>query len=249
MYSEIKYLPCGESAIVIEFGDEISKEVNAKIRKMMLGIEKEQWKGIVEVIPTYRSVLLQYDPFVWTYKDILEKLNTLTLDSCDEEEEEVHLIEIPTLYAGEFGSDIDFVSAHTKLSVEEIIQRHTAVDYLVYMLGFIPGFTYLGGMDESLSTPRLKTPKLGILPGSVGIAGSQTGIYPSLSPGGWQIIGRTPLNLYDTTKNPPVFIQAGDYIRYISIDEGEYARIEKEVQEGRYEVKIQKVNRGVLHVK
>lgn len=249
MYSEIKYLPCGENAIVIEFGNEISKEINAKIRKMMLEIEKEQWKGILEIIPTYRSVLLQYDPFLWTYKEILGKLNTFVLDSHGEEEEEVNLIEIPTLYAGEFGPDIDFVSEHTKLSVKEIIERHTAVDYLVYMLGFIPGFTYLGGMDESLATPRLKTPRLQILPGSVGIAGSQTGIYPSLSPGGWQIIGRTPLSLYDSTKNPPVFIQAGDYIRYVSIDQDEYARIEKEVKEGSYEVKIQKVNRGDLHVK
>lgn len=249
MYSEIKYLSCGETAVVVEFGNEISKEINANIRKMILEIEKQKWEGIVEMTPTYRSILLQYDPFVWTHEEIIEKLKSISLGSEKEEADEVNLIEIPTLYGGEFGLDFDFVSEHTKLSKVEIIKRHTDVDYLVYMLGFIPGFTYLGGMDESLATPRLKTPRLQILPGSVGIAGSQTGIYPSLSPGGWQIIGRTPLNLYDASKNPPVFIQAGDYIRYISIDETEYKRIEQEVAEGSYQVKIQKVNRGDLHVK
>ena len=110
------------------------------------------------------------------------------------------------------------------------------------MLGFIPGFTYLGGMDESLATPRLKTPRLQIQPGSVGIAGTQTGIYPSLSPGGWQIIGRTPLKLYDADKNPPVFIQAGDYIRYRSVTPEEYAAIAESVEKGTYQVSMQTIN-------
>jgi len=133
------------------------------------------------------------------------------------------------------------------LPKEEVIKRHTGVDYLVYMLGFIPGFTYLGGMDESLATPRLKTPRLQIQPGSVGIAGTQTGIYPSLSPGGWQIIGRTPLKLYDADKNPPVFIQAGDYIRYRSVTPEEYAAIAESVEKGTYQVSMQTIKRGDLH--
>lgn len=249
MYERTKYLPCGENALVVEFGNEISTEINAKIRKLILAIEKEAWEGIVEMTPTYRSLLVQYDPFLWSYSALVEKIESIPLQSDGESEEEVRLIEIPTLYADEFGLDMAFVAEHTHLSPEEIIRRHSARDYLVYMLGFIPGFTYLGGMDESLATPRLASPRLQILPGSVGIAGSQTGIYPSVSPGGWQIIGRTPLKLYDAMKNPPVFIQAGDYIRYIPISRADYDRIEEEVAKGTYQVKIRNISRGELHVK
>ena len=198
-------------------------------------------------MPTYRSILLQYDPLRWTFSDITARLRQLSIEESGNESDTVTLIEIPTLYGGEYGPDIDFVSEHTKLPKEEVIKRHTSVDYLVYMLGFIPGFTYLGGMDESLATPRLKTPRLQIQPGSVGIAGTQTGIYPSLSPGGWQIIGRTPLKLYDADKNPPVFIQAGDYIRYRSVTPEEYAAIAESVEKGTYQVSMQTIKRGDLH--
>jgi len=248
MYSQIKYLPCGESAITLEFGNEISPNINAKIRAFILEIEKQKVEGIIEIVPTYRSVLLQYDPLRWTFSALAKKLQELTLAEEEHESKEVTLIEIPTAYGGAYGPDIAFVSEHTKLSQEEIILRHAGADYLVYMLGFIPGFTYLGGMDEALATPRLKTPRLQIPPGSVGIAGTQTGIYPSLSPGGWQIIGRTPLKLYDSAKNPPVFIQAGDYIRYRSITEEEYHTIEREVAADTYQVRIRTVNREDLHV-
>lgn len=246
-YSEIKYLPCGETAITIEFGNEISKEINAKIRKTILEIEKQRIEGIVEIVPTYRSILLQYDPLRWTFSDMTDRLKQLNIEESGSESDTVTLIEIPTLYGGEYGPDIDFVSEHTKLPKEEVIKRHTSVDYLVYMLGFIPGFTYLGGMDETLATPRLQTPRLQIQPGSVGIAGKQTGIYPSLSPGGWQIIGRTPLKLYDAAKNPPVFIQAGDYIRYRSITPEEYQTIAESVEKGTYRINMQTVKRGDLH--
>lgn len=201
----------------------------------------------MEIVPTYRSILLQYDPLRWTFSDMAARLQQLRIEEGAAESDTVTLIEIPTLYGGEYGPDIDFVSEHTKLSKEEVVARHTRVDYLVYMLGFIPGFTYLGGMDESLATPRLQTPRLQIQPGSVGIAGTQTGIYPSLSPGGWQIIGRTPLKLYDSDKNPPVFIQAGDYIRYRSVTPEEYEEIEQAVAAGTYQVHTQTMNRGDLH--
>lgn len=130
---------------------------------------------------------------------------------------------------------------------EEVIAIHSGRDYLVYMLGFSPGFLYLGGMDERIFTPRLSTPRSAIPAGSVGIAGMQTGIYPSESPGGWQLIGRTPLKLYDETREPPVFVEAGDYIRYVPIDEQEFLRIQAEVEKGIYQVSIRKINEGDLH--
>ena len=133
------------------------------------------------------------------------------------------------------------------MSKEEVIKIHSGTDYLVYMMGFMPGFTYLGGLDERIATPRLKSPRLKIEPGSVGNAANQTGMYPLESPGGWQLIGRTPLKLFDDTKEPPVFIQAGDYIRYVSIDQKEYDRIKDEVEKDTYKVSIKKVKRGDLH--
>ncbi len=248
MYSEIKYLVCGEAAVVIEFGDEISTEINAQIRKLIEEIEKQNWKGIVEMIPTYRSLLVQYDPLEWSFDSLVGKLRQLHThsDSASSESEEITLIEIPTVYGGEYGPDIGFVAEHAKLSEQEVIHRHAGRDYLVYMMGFIPGFTYLGGMDPALETPRLTTPRVKILPGSVGIAGMQTGIYPSASPGGWQIIGRTPVQLYNSAANPPVFIHSGDYIRYVPITMQAYEDIEKQVQENRYEVTVRKMKRGEI---
>jgi len=137
--------------------------------------------------------------------------------------------------------------AFVKLSKEEVIKIHTGTDYLVYMLGFMPGFTYLGGMSEKIATPRLESPRLQIYPGSVGIAGKQTGMYPSMSPGGWRIIGRTQLKLYNPDSDTPVYISSGDYVRYVSISEEEYNDILKKVENNEYKLNIRKVKRGELN--
>lgn len=245
----IRFLASGDSSFIIEFGNEISPDINKKIRKMMEDIKNENIDGIIELVPTYCSLLVNYNPCIIRYKNLktkLEKLYDNLVDSS--EDEEVNLIEIPTLYNDEFGLDLEYVATYNKISKEEVIKIHTERDYLVYMLGFMPGFTYLGGMNEKIATPRLESPRLEILAGAVGIAGKQTGMYPSVSPGGWRIIGRTPLKLYDSKADTPVFIKSGDYIRYISIDENEYQRIEKEVLENRYKINIRRLKRGELNV-
>lgn len=247
MYDKIKFLTAGDSAIVMEFGDTIEKEINAKIAAVVENLKKKNIDGILDILPTYRSILINYDPVKISYGEMVETLNGLSKSDKANESDEVRLIEIPTLYGKEYGPDIDFVAENANLSVDEVIKIHSGTDYLVYMMGFIPGFTYLGGLDPRIATPRLKSPRLKIEPGSVGIAGSQTGMYPLESPGGWQLIGRTPLKLFDDTKEPPVFIQAGDYIRYVSINKEEYDKIEKEVENDTYKVSIKKVKRGDLH--
>ena len=248
MGNSVRFLFSGDSALVIEFGNEISVDINKKIRKMMDDIKKENIDGIVELVPTYCSLLINYDVLKIDYNTLVEKLKTfLNNDLETAEGEEVTLVEIPTLYNDEVGPDLSYVAEHNKLSKEEVIKIHTGTDYLVYMLGFMPGFTYLGGMSEKIATPRLESPRLQIYPGSVGIAGKQTGMYPSMSPGGWRIIGRTPLKLYNPDSDTPVYISSGDYVRYVSISEEEYNDILKKVENDEYKLNIRKIKRGELN--
>ena len=248
MENSVRFLFSGDSALVIEFGNEISVDINKKIRKMMDDIKKENIDGIVELVPTYCSLLINYDVLKIDYNTLVEKLKTFLDNNLETAEgEEVTLIEIPTLYNDEVGPDLSYVAEHNKISKEEVIKIHTGTDYLVYMLGFMPGFTYLGGMSEKIATPRLESPRLQIYPGSVGIAGKQTGMYPSMSPGGWRIIGRTPLKLYNPDSDTPVYISSGDYVRYVSISEEEYNDILKKVENDEYKLNIRKIKRGELN--
>ena len=248
MENSVRFLFSGDSALVIEFGNEISVDINKKIRKMMDDIKKENIDGIVELVPTYCSLLINYDVLKIDYNTLVEKLKTFLNNNLETAEgEEVTLVEIPTLYNDEVGPDLSYVAEHNKISKEEVIKIHTGTDYLVYMLGFMPGFTYLGGMSEKIATPRLESPRLQIYPGSVGIAGKQTGMYPSMSPGGWRIIGRTPLKLYNPDSDTPVYISSGDYVRYVSISEEKYNEILKKVENNEYKLNIRKIKRGELN--
>ncbi|NLY36099.1 MAG: 5-oxoprolinase subunit PxpB, partial [Tissierellia bacterium] len=201
-------------------------------------LEKAQKNYILEFLPTYRSLLIHYDPLKLSYDELLKELQNLVSLVDKEDRKEFRILEIPVLYGGANGPDIDFVASHNGISQKGVIQIHCSRDYLVYMLGFTPGFAYLGGMNEKIATPRLELPRINIPAGSVGIAGSQTGIYPMASPGGWQIIGRTPIKLYDPLATPPVLLRAGDYVRFIPITKEEFLRIRELVKEDRYSVNV-----------
>lgn len=234
--------PVGDSAISIDFGQVIDPKINRQIRQIIEQIKGLQLDGIVELVPTYCALLVQYDAMVYSYSDICRILEpTLQESVTDSANELVTIVEIPTVYGGEFGPDLGFVASHNHLSEAEVVSIHSGTDYLVYMLGFIPGFTYLGGMDPRIATPRLSSPRTLIPAGSVGIAGEQTGTYPSDSPGGWQIIGRTPVTMYDMSKKQAALLQAGDYVRYVPIDENEFHRIKSMGMEyipSMYEVEV-----------
>ena len=218
--------PVGDCAISIDFGQVIDPKINRQIRQVIEQIKLLQLDGIIELVPTYCALLVQYDAMVYSYSDICRILEpTLQESVTDSANELVTIVEIPTVYGGEFGPDLGFVASYNHLSEAEVVSIHSGTDYLVYMLGFIPGFTYLGGMDPRIATPRLSSPRTLIPAGSVGIAGEQTGTYPSDSPGGWQIIGRTPVTMYDMSKEQAALLQAGDYVRYVSIDENEFHRV------------------------
>lgn len=234
----MKCLPVGDSALTLEFGDEINYEINNKIRVFNKKIKSLNIDGIVETVPSFKALLIYYDPeklFFSEAKDIVIDL----FKTIDVENSKIRkVIEIPVCYDEEFGEDLDFVSQYTKLSKEEIIKLHSSKEYLIYMLGFLPGFAYLGGMNERLVTPRLKNPRLKLEAGSVGIGGEQTGIYPLASPGGWRIIGRTPLKPYDLNRNKTILYEAGDYIKFTPISKKKYYEIKDLVDKGIYECNV-----------
>ena len=218
--------PVGDRAISIDFGQVIDSKINRHIRQTIERIKELQLDGIIELVPTYCALLVEYDAMLYSYSEICNIIEpTLEEVITNTTNELVTVVEVPTVYGGEFGPDLSFVASHNNLSEEEVIAIHSGTDYLVYMLGFIPGFTYLGGMDPRIATPRLSSPRTLIPAGSVGIAGEQTGTYPSDSPGGWQIIGRTPVTMYDMAKEQAALLSAGDYVRYVPIDESEFHRI------------------------
>jgi KipI family sensor histidine kinase inhibitor len=245
MYEKAKYLVSGDSAVNMEFGSNISEEVNKKIRAMALSIEVKSIHGIVEMVPTYRSLMIHYDPLkvdfyelVNTLKKIEQKLDNIVLPAPE-------VIEIPTLYGGDWGPDLENVARYNNITVEKVVEIHTSKEYLIFMLGFTPGFPYLGGMDMRIAAPRLQTPRTRIPGGSVGIAGEQTGIYPLSSPGGWQLIGRTPIKLFDPYRENPILLKSGNYIKFKSINEEDYKKIEKELDNETYEYIIYPKKDGV----
>ena len=221
-----RFLPAGDSAIAVEFGREIDLNINNQVAAMRTVIEaaidEGKLKGIVELVPTYGSLLVVYDQLTVGYAGLIEQLKILAegLEGVEIPDREV--VEIPVVYGGEYGPDLGIVAQLNSLSEDEVIKRHSEAEYPIYMLGFVAGFPYLGGMDKSIAAPRKQTPRLKIPAGSVGIAGQQTGIYSVESPGGWQIIGRTPLKLYDAAREKPILLRAGQSIRFKPITEAEY---------------------------
>lgn len=215
----------GDKGFLVEFGDGIDPQVNAKVRAMAGILEKEKPEGILEVIPTYRSLLFIYDPEQTDPDSLYLLVEKLETSRAEMDPNTFRIIEIPVCYGGEFGPDIGNVQKNSGLTQEQVIQVHAAPEYLIYMVGFTPGFAFLGGLDKRLFTPRLNTPRMVVPKGSVGIANNQTGMYPIASPGGWQLIGRTPLNLFAPWKKNPFLYRAGDKIKFVPISESEYNRL------------------------
>lgn len=229
LYEQARIRLSGDRAILVEYGDGIDPVVNEKVRAMTALLKKSLPAGVEAVVPAYRSLSILYDPLTTTPAGLAEILHSLEADPDEVEIAEPKIVPIPVCYGGAFGPDIGGVAEHTGLPEKEIVAIHASVDYPIYMIGFTPGFCYLGGLDRRLQTPRRKTPRTNLPAGSVGLAESQTGMYPVDSPGGWQIIGRTPLRLFAPVRENPFLYEAGDRIRFVPIAEAEFRRLrEKE---------------------
>lgn len=224
--------PLGDSALIVQLGDELNPATHQKVQALSALLD-HPFIGFIESVPAFTNITIYYNPVV-VYHSILnndknhplpltpfQKVSLVVNDLLRQMDEKQvfggRLVEIPVLYGGEYGPDLDEVAAFHKMSAEEVIRLHTKNECLVYTLGFAPGFPFMGGMDERIATPRKKSPRASIVPGSVGIAGKQTGIYPLETPGGWQIIGRTPLDLFQPHLTPPTLLKAGDRIKFVQI--------------------------------
>lgn len=226
-----------ENSITIYIGDEINEDTNKKLVHLKNELEKMEIDGVSEIVISYTSLIIYYDIFKTTGIDVENVLKKVDLAKLEKRSLKYNLVEIPVCYGGEYGPDLALFDDNG-LSPEEVIELHSNTEYLVYMLGFMPGFPYLGGLDERLFKDRLDNPRTRIPAGSVGIGGKQTGMYPFTSPGGWNLLGRTPIPLFDENREPQILYEAGDRIIYRAIDEKEYKQLQQQVEDDDYEVKI-----------
>ena len=222
LYPQAIFRYMGDRGLLLEFGDEISPEVNEKVRRMALAIQGEKIEGITETVPTYRSLLIIYDPLIRPIGELRERLEGLEEGLRRFSFPETKLTRIPAVYGGSWGPDLESVAESLQILPEEVVALHCSRSYLIYMIGFMPGFPYMGELPDALVTPRLKTPRLSVPAGSVAIAQKQTGIYPMESPGGWRIIARTPVKLFDPEKDPPALLRMGDLVEFYQISEEEF---------------------------
>lgn len=205
----------GDAAVLVELGSTLDPALNARVHALARRVET--MRGVTVSVPGYATLLVEYDPPRCDYGELCREIENALTGTETEIAQESRVVEIPMQYGGEFGPDLDFVARHNGITTGEVIARHTARLYRVFMLGFAPGFPYLGITDEKIAAPRLETPRPRVRAGSVAVAGRQTGIYPRESPGGWRLIGHTAVILFDPTREPPALLRAGDSVRFVAL--------------------------------
>jgi KipI family sensor histidine kinase inhibitor len=228
IYDEPRILTAGEQGLVVELGDRIDPRINGRVYCLAVAVADENIDGVLEVVPTYRSLMIFFDPLRIERNKLVARVGALAgvADEDSRKKSPAKVVRVPVCYGGEFGPDLDYVADCNRLTAEEVVRIHSERTYPVYMMGFMPGFPYLGGMSGRIAAPRMEKPRLKVAAGSVGIAGEQTGIYPLESPGGWRIIGRTPLRLFSPASSRPFPIAAGNAVRFEPVTEEEFRHLE-----------------------
>jgi inhibitor of KinA len=241
--NEVKMLVAGESGLVIEFGTVISPEINELVQQLTRLLTATIIEGILEVVPTYRSVTVYFDPLSITRQHLSQCIQQMLSEIKPQELKRVSskIVHVPVCYGGVLGPDLEFLARYTGLSAREVITIHTSKPYLVYMLGFTPGFPYLGGLPAQIVVPRQEKPRVKVPAGSVGIGGNQTGFYPIESSGEWWLIGRTPIKAFNPKNRQPFLVSAGDFLHFVDISMNEYFAIRREVEAGTYLAQISHV--------
>ncbi len=217
-----RIVPAGDSVVIVELEERIDPVVNAKAIAIAEAVQTRHLAGVLDVVPTYRSVAVYFDPLRTDYDALYALLERQAEDASSDTAIERTPLRIPVCYGSELGPDLDAVAAFASLSPDEVVRLHSSRPYRVFMLGFVPGFAYMGIVDERIAAPRHATPRVRVPAGSVGIAGVQTGIYPAETPGGWHIIGRTTVKPFDAERAEPFLLKAGDAVLFYPIDRAEF---------------------------
>jgi inhibitor of KinA len=239
IYAEPRFLPCGDLALSVELGDDINRDVNARVLALEYLIQRKALAGVTETVPSYRSLLVYYDPLSVGWEELTRSLRALWREARPEVLPPARTVEIPCCYGGELGFELEAAAKKIGLAADEMARRHASSDYYVYFVGFTPGLPYMTGMPERLTIPRLDQPRTKTPPGSVSIGGIQCCIYSVESPGGFWVLGRTPLRLYDPAAAEPSLLRAGDHVRFRMIDRAEFDTIASAVAEGTYAPRIE----------
>jgi KipI family sensor histidine kinase inhibitor len=211
----------GDRALLVELGDQINPLINEKVRELFLKLDGRRVEGIMELVPSYRSLMLVYDPLRIGFDQLREEILRLHQSADPSLVPQPRTLSVPVVYGGEYGPDLEWVADFHNIPPERVIALHTGTTYRVYMIGFTPGYPYLGELPEGLATPRRETPRTVVPQGSVAIAQRQTGIYPVQSPGGWHILGWTPISLFDANQWPPAPLEMGDRVKFFPIQKEE----------------------------
>jgi inhibitor of KinA len=211
--------PLGDSALLVELGDKIDSAINHRVHALNALLQANSIAGIIETVPAYCTLLIHYDPLILTFDQVTHWVQDKLTQLDDSFHRMPRILEVPVRYGGASGPDLEAVAVSKGISIADVIRIHSEREYTVYMMGFTPGFPYLGTLDERLIMPRMESPRTLVKAGSVAIAGSQTGIYPLDSPGGWHLIGWTPLKLFDPTSDSPFLFSPGDVVKFIPIED------------------------------
>ncbi len=242
MFKNLTYKPFGEKAILIEWKAKVSEEILQDIVRFKQQILEAKGNQIFDCVVGYHSLTILYSYEIEKINFEIEQLKKIYKTESKGIENKSTLWKIPVCYDASFGIDLEVISKTNNLSIEKIIKLHIDTTYTVYFIGFLPGFLYLGGLHPRLHTSRKATPRITVEKGSVAIGGSQTGVYPQQSAGGWNIIGNTPIPFFDVNKNPPCFARSGDKIQFKSIDIQAYKNLDKEVKSGEFNFKTYQEN-------
>jgi len=237
----VRFLPSGDTALVVEFGERIDRALNARVLRLNAAVRAARLPGVVETLPTFRSLMVHYDPLK-TANDTLAKSIERLLDEGTAQQQTVKRWRIPACYDPQHGPDLAEVAERAGLSADEVIRLHSETEYLVYMVGFSPGFPYMGDVPPPLALPRRTDPRVRVPGGSIAIAAGMTSIYPVESPGGWHLIGATPARLFDLSWDQPALLKAGDSVRFESIDGSDYEKIRAAVAAGSYRVPFETIS-------
>jgi KipI family sensor histidine kinase inhibitor len=221
LYEQPLFRIMGDRALLVELGDQIDPSINEKVRELFLRLDRRPPEGVVELVPSYRSLMVVYDPLRTGFDRLRDEILSLQQAADPSLVPQPRTLSVPVVYGGEYGPDLDWVAGFHKISPEQVVTLHTGTTYRVYMIGFTPGYPYLGELPEALATPRRETPRTVVPQGSVAIAQRQTGIYPVQSPGGWNILGWTPIKLFDASQWPPTPLEMGDRVRFFPIQREE----------------------------